>query len=105
MPIVLVLRFCAGTGGYPCGLWLLFHTMLANADSYSAGRTLVAVADWVDSFFGCEVCDSSHFSLLWASERGAGTRGHMPAGLWLWRVHNTIRARLAQVWAHGHPNK
>ena len=43
----------AGYGGYNCGLWLLFHTMLANADRSTAGSVLSAVHVWVKEFFGC----------------------------------------------------
>ena len=32
-----------GVGGYTCGLWTLFHAMLANADKESAEETLLAI--------------------------------------------------------------
>jgi hypothetical protein len=35
-----------GVGGYPCGLWLLFHTMLANSDGKRAHLTLQIIYDW-----------------------------------------------------------
>ena len=42
-------RWCAsaqpgeGIGGYPCGLWVLFHTLLANVDRHHAGQALELV--------------------------------------------------------------
>ena len=46
-------RWCAnpsaapGVGGYPCGLWILFHTLLANSGPLEAKRTLTAIHDFV----------------------------------------------------------
>jgi len=36
----------AGVGGYPCGLWILFHTMLANSDGKRAHLTLQIIFEW-----------------------------------------------------------
>mmetsp|Transcript_22190 Transcript_22190/g.48712 ORF Transcript_22190/g.48712 Transcript_22190/m.48712 type:complete len:525 (-) Transcript_22190:182-1756(-) len=84
-----------GVGGYPCGMWLLFHTMLANADQYNANATLGAVHTWVALFFGCADC-AKHFQETWEQERGAEAGGsHVAAALWLWRTHNQVTARLA----------
>eukprot|EP00976_Prorocentrum_cordatum_P066705 1178418-Prorocentrum_minimum.AAC.2 len=46
----------AGAGGYNCGLWILFHTMLANSDHYQAGDTLRAIHTFMKEFSSCEHC-------------------------------------------------
>eukprot|EP00854_Cymbomonas_tetramitiformis_P012047 gene12047-14233_t len=100
-----------GVGGYPCGLWLLFHTCIANADKYSAGAHLKAsfagwrrpssviralhktIHTWVKKFFGCSEC-ASHFDQMWEAQDGANQRSHPDAALWLWRAHNMVNERL-----------
>ncbi|KAK3250977.1 hypothetical protein CYMTET_39669 [Cymbomonas tetramitiformis] len=82
-----------GVGGYPCGLWLLFHTCIANADKYSAGAHLKTIHTWVKKFFGCSEC-ASHFDQMWEAQDGANQRSHPDAALWLWRAHNMVNERL-----------
>jgi thiol-disulfide isomerase/thioredoxin len=101
-------RWCAnpggapGVGGYPCGLWLLFHTLLANSGPTDAQRTLTAVHDFVQHFFGCREC-AAHFETLWQDGGGAALFErdlHHPAidtGVWLWQAHNRVRARITKV--------
>jgi len=45
---------------YPCGLWTLFHTLLAHAEPLHAMQTLQAIVGYVDVFFGCDEC-AAHF--------------------------------------------
>ena len=82
-----------GVGGYPCGLWLLFHTMLANSDGERAHLTLQIIYEWVQAFYGCIEC-AANFNEEWEDEGGASVNGHIESSLWLWRVHNMVRARL-----------
>ena len=83
--------------GYPCGLWLLFHTLLAQADDAAAPRALRAVRGYVRHFFGCDEC-RRHFVAMAASSDDPleGAKGADGAVLWLWRAHNRVNARLNQ---------
>ncbi len=94
-------------GGYPCALWLLFHSLLANARPSDAYETLWTIRDWVEEFFGCREC-ARHFAETWASQGITKERGNlqneahsqMHAALWLWQAHNAVRARLyAEAWS------
>ena len=118
-------RACRGwsaeSRGYPCGLWSLFHVLLAHAPD--APKALVAIRGYVEHFFGCNAC-AAHF-LAMATRDGVATspldqprrkravaamgRDRMPDGvhapsaprpadaaLWLWRAHNEVNRRLNQ---------
>lgn len=97
---------------YPCGLWLLFHTLMAHAEPAHAMQTLEAIAGYVDAFFGCDEC-AAHFHTLTASMHvqllshearrrsralADGRTGMAEmrdrAELWLWAAHNTVNDRL-----------
>lgn len=88
-------------GGYSCGLWTLFHTLLANARPADAYKTLWTIVSWVEEFFGCREC-AKHFASTWAAEgitpkhgnMQAETHSQMHAVLWLWQAHNSVRSRL-----------
>ena len=75
-------------------MWLLLHTMLANAEHSTAGAVLSAVHVWVKEFFGCMEC-SMHFQTTWAREGGARMASHDTAVLWLWQVHNLVSSRVS----------
>ena len=86
--------------GYPCGLWTLFHTLLAHSDDPTAA--LHAIVGYVHHFFGCQAC-RVHFGQLVASTSdpppdGVHAPGAGPGGaqLWLWRAHNAVNSRLNQ---------
>ena len=83
----------AGLGGYTCGLWLLFHTTLANSDRHSAAHALRTIRLWVRGFFGCAEC-ARHFSAYYDAHDGGLQEGHIEASLWLWRAHNAVSLRL-----------
>ena len=91
-------RWCApsaGRGGYTCGLWVLFHTTLANCPRTIAPLALDGIARWVADFFGCAEC-ASHFAQYYASHGGGEQGGHGQIGAvnWLWRAHNDVSMRL-----------
>jgi thiol oxidase len=103
---------------YPCGLWQLFHTLLARAED-DEPHVLRAIQLYVAHFFGCSDC-ASHFGRLASSSddpipaatsppssppggvTGVGGavaprwRAHPPGvpALWLWRAHNAVNKRL-----------
>ena len=82
-----------GVGGYPCGLWLLFHTMISNSDRAHAPLTLRTIFEWVQSFYGCIEC-AANFNEEWEEYNGDGVTDHMDTVTWLWKVHNIVRERL-----------
>jgi thiol-disulfide isomerase/thioredoxin len=77
--------------GFPCGMWLLYHTLLANGPSAGpAGYSkLQAIRNYVIQFFTCSDC-RSHFSQFVFDPR-------QDASLQLWRAHNAVNKRLALV--------
>lgn len=83
--------------GYPCGLWLLFHTLLAQANDTQAGAALRSMRGYVRHFFGCDMCRTHFLSLTEAAddplEAAITADGSM---LWLWRAHNRVNWRLNQ---------
>jgi hypothetical protein len=83
-----------GVGGYPCGMWLLFHTLLANSDRFNAQQHLAAIRGWVVNFFGCTHC-AAHFQAMWKELDGEKQTGHVDTTTWLWEAHNRVRERLA----------
>jgi len=92
-------RWCAPRGhrggGYPCALWTLFHTTMANSPRTSAADALATIADWVALFFGCAEC-AMHFGQYYeayGNDEDARS-GHIGAVIWLWRAHNHVSARL-----------
>jgi hypothetical protein len=93
-------RWCTphnGRGGYSCGLWVLFHTTLANVQRAEAVSALQTIAFWVNDFFGCQEC-ATHFMHHYQQERGAEVAGgHIGTVLWLWRAHNAVTKRLRQA--------
>ena len=86
--------------GYPCSLWLLFHSLASHATHEHALQTMHAIRLYVSTFFGCADC-VSHFGNM--SARMEEEMGGMPAKhtqreravLWLWQAHNRVNARLA----------
>jgi hypothetical protein len=101
-------RACQGwsadSRGYPCGLWSLFHTLLAHADE--PADAILGIQQYVQHFFGCQSC-ASHFLRMardGISQRAADRAPdgvHAPAAssaasasLWLWRAHNAVNARI-----------
>ncbi len=97
-------------GGYPCGLWTLFHTLTVSQASKKEGTTesdsravLVAMSGFVEHFFGCRDC-ARHFALMadGVGEGGekktrkrngailADVHSSRDAVLWLWKAHNRV---------------
>uniref|UniRef100_A0A7S2FYC4 Sulfhydryl oxidase n=1 Tax=Octactis speculum TaxID=3111310 RepID=A0A7S2FYC4_9STRA len=82
-----------GEGGYPCGLWLLFHTILTNSDRSHAPLVLTSIKNWVENFYGCVEC-AANFLEEWDEYGGEENTGHVDSVIWLWKVHNLVRERL-----------
>jgi thiol-disulfide isomerase/thioredoxin len=82
-----------GVGGYPCGLWVMFHVLMANSDRFTGQSTLHAIHKMVTNFFGCTEC-AAHFQAMWTEYDGESYTGHIETSTWLWDAHNRVRARV-----------
>ena len=84
-------------GGYPCGLWSLWHVLTVNQQYEENPPSLVldAMLGYVKHFFGCDDC-VRHF--LEAVEEGEAIRREVhdknTSILFLWRMHNRVNLRL-----------
>lgn len=90
-------------GGYPCGLWTLWHTLTVNQAMADSGKgqmdeptvVLNAMTGYVEYFFGCKEC-ARHF--LQEADNGLAfekVKGPNDAVLWLWKTHNRVNQRLS----------
>lgn len=107
LPVMGPYEGCQGSQprlrGYPCALWMLFHTLTVSAylksGGYPLGRdragadVLQAVRGYVSNFFSCRYC-ATHFSTM-AKNLDSEVQTSHDAVLWLWRAHNKVNARLA----------
>lgn len=82
-----------GVGGYPCGLWLLFHTILTNSDRSHAPLVLQTIKNWIENYYGCVEC-AANFLEEWEEYAGEDTTGHVDSVIWMWKTHNLVRERL-----------
>jgi len=81
------------TRGYTCGLWTLFHTLVANAPEDYAANVLLAIEGFVARYFGCDSC-RRHFLAM--SENIILLRTKEEAVVWLWEAHNKVNKRVAE---------
>ncbi|OUC41647.1 Erv1 / Alr family protein [Trichinella nativa] len=79
--------------GYPCGLWMLFHTVTVNAyrmdgkkNNFDPKIVLKHIAGYVREFFGCEEC-ATNFG-KGAAKIDQNVENAEDVVLWLWRSHN-----------------
>ncbi|KRZ11674.1 Sulfhydryl oxidase 1, partial [Trichinella zimbabwensis] len=79
--------------GYPCGLWMLFHTVTVNAykmdgkkNNFDPKIVLKHIAGYVREFFGCEEC-ATNFG-KGAAKIDQDVENAEDVVLWLWRSHN-----------------
>ncbi|PBJ80591.1 quiescin sulfhydryl oxidase (QSOX) [Trypanosoma cruzi cruzi] len=86
-------RTCKGSSpsyrGFPCGMWLLYHSITVNVDAGGDTNPLEAIQEYVRYFFSCEECRQHFLEFNF-------TRDDDPV-LQLWRAHNNVNARLAPV--------
>lgn len=75
--------------GYPCGLWLLYHSLTATVQPREAAGILPVIQAYAREFFKCSVCRQNFLNFHLGSQED-------PA-LQLWRVHNAVNWRLRNV--------
>ncbi|ORC91041.1 putative quiescin sulfhydryl oxidase, partial [Trypanosoma theileri] len=82
-------RTCSGSSseyrGFPCAMWLLYHSLTANADKEA--NPLEIIQNYVRYFFSCEHCREHFLQFDFKLDDD-------PL-LQLWRAHNNVNARLA----------
>jgi len=84
-------------GGYPCGLWSLWHTLTISQSNLARGdpkEVMEAMKSFIHEFFGCREC-ARHFSQ--AIEDGkvfSDINNYSDAVLLLWKLHNKANTRL-----------
>ena len=96
----MIILITAGQyGGYPCGLWTLWHVLTVNQANTGEGEpreVLTAMKNYIQEFFGCREC-ARHFDQtveggkLFEHE----VSDHKDAVLLLWLVHNKVNKRLS----------
>lgn len=88
----------AGSRGYTCGLWQLFHALSTRLPStqLDAGRHyLEAVKGYIKHYFQCSDC-ASHFLQYATSPEAMMVTTKRDAVMWMWRTHNIVNQRLAE---------
>ena len=84
--------------GFTCGLWTLFHLMVANTKDSTT--TVLGIVDFIQHFFQCQEC-RQHFMQLYGTTAFLNTYNAQEsshgATEWLWRAHNGVNARLRTV--------
>lgn len=84
---------------YPCGMWMMFHTMTVRAYvnqeqiPSEGNEVLAAMTGYVKNFFGCTNC-ADHFVEMSKTIQGNVTTLRESV-LWLWKAHNSVNNRLA----------
>uniref|UniRef100_A0A6G1S6U4 Sulfhydryl oxidase n=1 Tax=Aceria tosichella TaxID=561515 RepID=A0A6G1S6U4_9ACAR len=84
--------------GYPCSLWLLFHTLTVGEYTKAAPvrsrptLVLTTMRDYITKFFGCTVCSSNFEKETKNLEDSLKHRNS--SVLWLWNTHNFVNQRL-----------
>jgi len=82
--------------GYTCALWQVFHALLVNSNydkNVAPHPGLVAIHNWIQSFFGCEECRANFVELSIEMAWGS-VANNDDAIIWLWRAHNSVNKRL-----------
>lgn len=94
-PPAALTRRCSSSQarGYPCGLWMLLHALVAHSTDETAASALRTIRDYVDRFFSCHGC-RQHFIAMFDSRPPDAVRTVDDAALWLWRAHNAVNLRL-----------
>jgi len=80
-----------GKRGFTCGLWSLFHAVIAESDDANAGKDLGLLRSAISNFFDCNAC-RKHFDSLVVDPKDLESKSAVQ--LWWWRTHNNVNARV-----------
>jgi len=80
--------------GYPCGLWSFFHTILSACASEQENciEVVRSIKYYVMLFFECTECVKNFENEIKDLKIGTSSKQQV---LWLWKLHNSVNARLA----------
>lgn len=91
--------------GYPCGLWILFHTMTVyeyknkfkkgNIHMMNNHEVILSMRSYIREFFACKEC-TDHFTKMSANIENELNRPESSV-IWLWKSHNNVNNRLKGV--------
>ncbi|CAF2870317.1 unnamed protein product [Rotaria sp. Silwood2] len=95
-------QYCAGSApqyrGYPCALWLLFHTLTVSQYQIESTQTNVtevplAIKNYIKHFFGCRQC-TTNFMKETINITQLNSQSKREAIIYLWKIHNRVNKRL-----------
>jgi len=93
---------CKGTeeqfGGYPCGLWSVWHALTINQANMAEGdpkEVMRSMQTFIEEFFSCRECARHYSQAIEGGKALESIETHSDAVLLLWRVHNKANLRLA----------
>ncbi|CAG5119789.1 unnamed protein product [Candidula unifasciata] len=103
LPAVIKWEFCHGSSplyrGYPCSMWVLFHTLTVSAYNQNTGtrhgnpqEVLLAIRSYMKHFFGCQECSKNFVSMAQSVE--GEVHNYKDSVIWLWSAHNKANKRL-----------
>ncbi|UJR25107.1 hypothetical protein I4U23_006466 [Adineta vaga] len=94
--------YCTGSApqyrGYPCALWLLFHTLtVSQVQTESQNQRIIeipsAIKGFIKHFFGCRHC-SDNFMKETDDLHQLDSKNKHAAVIYLWKIHNHVNERL-----------
>lgn len=87
--------------GYPCSLWLLFHTLtvseykhLSEDKGHTGYLVLPAMREYVRYFFTCKECSYNFEEASKGLDKDLEGKRKNASVLWLWEKHNDVNKRL-----------
>ncbi|XP_076822343.1 sulfhydryl oxidase 2-like isoform X2 [Clavelina lepadiformis] len=91
--------------GYPCSLWMLFHTLSVAAYKAQIDKQVLpdAMYSYITNFFGCREC-RKNFEKEVRDMPFKETGSDYDVILWLWRMHNKVNKRLHEEPSKEDPN-
>jgi len=91
-------RSCRGTWpgkrGFTCGLWSLFHTVVARGDDHSALQDTKTIRAVIGQLFDCQDCRNHFLQIPWTEN---STQTRRDAQLWWWQAHNQVNSHVQQL--------
>lgn len=84
-----------GKRGFTCGLWSLFHTVIANSDDSHALEDTKIIRAVIADLFGCKDCRDHFLNHIAWNEKSTGSRHD--AQIWWWQAHNQVNLRVQGI--------
>lgn len=86
--------------GFPCALWVTFHTLTVNAvfrekdnPDYNPKDVIRGIHGYVKYFFTCDYC-STHFQEMYKKDAETFVQKPDDEIMWFWTSHNKVNMRL-----------